>query len=397
MKYRKIVAGLLLAGSLVIAGFISADNYPIQKIAEQLGKWYAVNPPEKVYLQFDKPYYAVGDDIWFKAYVTIGSRHRLSGLSGVLNVELIDDRDSIKQHIKLPIINGLTWGDFSLSDTLAEGNYRIRAYTNYMRNAGEDYFFDKTISILNATTNKVFTTSDYTYSTENGQQKVNAVINYANIDGTPYAGKEVKYSVMLDVKTVARGKGITDDKGNLHLSFINPQPGTLRAGRIITTLKPIVGKDEVTKEVLIRATSANVDVQFFPESGSLVNGIKSKIAFKAVGADGLGADVKGEVTDEQNNQVATFNTIHAGMGVFMLEPVAGKTYKAHITFADGSVNTVALPQAVDKGYVLSIDNTDSAYVKLKIATSRAMMLDNPDDTLNVVAQEGGEVLYAARS
>jgi hypothetical protein len=397
MKYRKIVAGLLLVSSLVIAGFISADNYPIQKIAEQLDKWATTNPIEKVYLQFDKPYYAVGDDIWFKAYITIGSRHRLSGLSGVLNVELIDDRDSVKQHLKLRIISGLTWGDFSLSDTLAEGNYRIRAYTNYMRNAGEDYFFDKTISIVNVATNKVFTKSDYTYSTENGQQKVTATINYSDINGTPYANKEVKYSVVLDVKTVLKGKGVTDDKGNISISFINPQPGALHSGRIITTLKPIAGKDEVTKEVLIRAATANVDVQFFPESGSLVNGINSKVAFKAVGADGLGADIKGIITDEQDNKITDFSTTHAGMGTFMLEPQAGKTYKARITYADGSEGAVSLPQAVDKGYVLSIDNTDSAYIKLKITTSRAMLQDNPDDTLNLVAQEGGEILFAARS
>ena len=88
MNHRKLIITLLLAASVfTLAGFIVADNYPIQKIALQLNKWGLKNPVEKVYMQLDKPYYATGDDIWFKAYVTIGSQHELTSLSGVLNVE----------------------------------------------------------------------------------------------------------------------------------------------------------------------------------------------------------------------------------------------------------------------------------------------------------------------
>src|ERR1700744_1378391 len=154
MNYKKLIAGLLLTGSVVItAAFISDGPGPVQRLAEQLAKWSANYPVEKVYLQFDKPYYAVGDDIWFKAYVTVGPNHKLSALSRVLNVELIDDRDSVKQRIKLPLISGLGWGDFALSDTLPEGNYRIRAYTNWMRNSADDYFFDKVVTVVNSASN----------------------------------------------------------------------------------------------------------------------------------------------------------------------------------------------------------------------------------------------------
>jgi hypothetical protein len=97
MNHTKLIIGLLSAASVfTLAGFIVADNYPIQKIALQLNKWALKNPVEKVYLQLDKSYYASGDDIWFKAYVTVGSQHQLTGLSGVINMELIDDRDSVK-------------------------------------------------------------------------------------------------------------------------------------------------------------------------------------------------------------------------------------------------------------------------------------------------------------
>jgi hypothetical protein len=158
MNLRKIIAGILLFGGIIIiSAFSSFDIDPLQRIIIQFNKWMEVHPQENVYLQFDKPYYASGNDIWFKAYITAGSNHQLSGISGVLNVELINDRDSVEQWLKLPVVSGLTWGDFILPDTLKEGNYHIRAYTNWMRNAGEAYFFDKSITISNVITNQVFT------------------------------------------------------------------------------------------------------------------------------------------------------------------------------------------------------------------------------------------------
>ena len=108
---------------------------------------------EKAYLHFDKPYYATGDTIYFKACVTLGERHKLSNLSGVLHVDLINPGNKIEQGIKLPLVNGLAWGDFVLPDTLAPGNYRIRAYTRWMLNDGN--LFEQTIPIGSIHTQKV--------------------------------------------------------------------------------------------------------------------------------------------------------------------------------------------------------------------------------------------------
>jgi len=397
MSCKKIITGFLIISSVItITGFITADEYPIRKIAAQLDKWEENYPVEKAYLQFDKPYYAVGNDIWFKAYVTIGSSHRLSDLSGNLMVELIDDRDSVKQSIKLPLVNGLAFGDFALADTLEEGNYRIRAYTNYMRNAGEDYFFDKAIRIVNPKANTIFTKSTYRYATENNKQQVNAIVNYTDLNGIPYAKKEVRFSVQFDAKSVLKGKGFTDDKGNLDINFVGPQPENYRSGRIITSLKPD-NINAVTKVLLIKAISSNVDVQFFPEGGNMVNGIDGKVAFKATGADGLGAAIKGVITDDHHDTITNFVTQHLGMGVFNLLPQPGRSYKADITFADGTEKIIDLPRAIDSGFILSIDNTDSVNIKVKISASHKRLLENPDDTISIIAQSGGQIYYAARS
>jgi len=118
-------------------------NAIADKLQIRLTKFIA----EKAYLQFDKPFYAAGDTIYFKAYVTKGENHQLSDLSGVLRVDLINAEGRIDQSIKLQLDTGITWGDFALPDSLPAGNYRVRAYTQWMRNEGENDFFEKTMAI----------------------------------------------------------------------------------------------------------------------------------------------------------------------------------------------------------------------------------------------------------
>lgn len=134
---------------IITLGFIQEDE-PLKKILSQIEKYRTEYPQEKVHLHMDKPYYAIGDNIWFKAYVVNAEKNELSALSKILYVDLINDKDSVKQSLKLPLTLGLAWGDFTLADSLKEGNYRIRAYTTWMRNFGEEYFFDKTITVGNS-------------------------------------------------------------------------------------------------------------------------------------------------------------------------------------------------------------------------------------------------------
>ncbi|WP_144912500.1 carboxypeptidase regulatory-like domain-containing protein [Mucilaginibacter frigoritolerans] len=397
MNFRKIVAGILLFGGIIIiSAFSSFDIDPLQHIIIQFNRWMVVHPQENVYLQLDKSYYATGNDIWFKAYVTAGSNHQLSGISGVLNVELIDDRDSVKQRLKLPIVSGLTWGDFSLPDTLNEGNYRIRAYTNWMRNAGEEYFFDKTITISNVITNQVLTEASYNYGNQNGTQQVNAHIKYTNVDGTVYASIPVTYQVQTGNKNIANGKGQTDTDGNLNINFINPS-GVNGAERIITDIK-LADKSSVKKILLVKATSANVDVQFFPEGGNLVSGNETKMAFKAVAANGLGTEIKGVVTDNENKQVATFNSNQLAMGVFNFKPESGKIYKAAITYVDGSVNIVSLPTAVNTGYSLTVDDTGNDNIEVKIIPGAEVESStSTTEVISLIAQSRGTIYFAGKS
>src|SRR5664279_5169805 len=105
---------------------------------------------EKVYLHTDRITYYPGDDIWFKAYLIDASERLLSSNSINLHVELISPDSKIIDNRVIKLENGLGNGDFKLAEKLQSGRYRLRAYTNYMRNFGDQLFFNKDITIINS-------------------------------------------------------------------------------------------------------------------------------------------------------------------------------------------------------------------------------------------------------
>lgn len=390
MKNRFLVLSIIFTA---IAFGFAVDDEPVKKILTQLEKYRAEFPQEKVHIHLDKPYYAIGDDIWFKAYVVNAEKNQLSNISKILYVELINDKDSVKQSVMLNLNAGLAWGDFTLTDSLREGNYRIRAYTNWMRNFGNEYYFDKTISIGNSVSNNIYTDATYTFTKiSESNHKVAADIKYTYLDGVPVSKKEVTYDVQLNFRSVAKGKGITDDQGNLKILFTNNQPFILKSGKILTTVK--LEESVVNKIIPIKATSSDGDVTFFPESGDLVAGLRSKVAFKAVGADGLGISMTGFITDNTAVKVADFQTEHAGMGSFNVFPEIGKTYLAHVKFEDGSEKTFTLPRVLPQGYVLSINNLNPEKLIVKVQASESIISDSE---ITLVAQSNGNILYVSKS
>ena len=125
------------------------DSALFKKADYALKPYVADHPIEKAYLHFDKPYYAAGDTIYYKAYVVSSPYNSSTILSKVLNVELIGPDDKVSNAVRLKLKDGVAAGDFALPDSLIKGYYRVRAYTNRMRDAGEEYFFDRYLSVIN--------------------------------------------------------------------------------------------------------------------------------------------------------------------------------------------------------------------------------------------------------
>lgn len=116
-----------------------------------------------------------------------------------------------------------------------------------------------------------------------------------------------------------------------------------------------------------------INLSFYPESGKLVKGICSKIAFKATDKNGKNIDLTGTVVDDQGDEVATLNTTHMGMGHFFHLPIEGK-YTAKIKFRDKEESFV-LPIAASTGYVMSINNLKPDVMQIQIQKSPDLPID----------------------
>ncbi|TAE25986.1 MAG: TonB-dependent receptor [Cytophagales bacterium] len=142
--------------------------------------------------------------------------------------------------------------------------------------------------------------------------------------------------------------------------------------------------------------SLKPDVQFLPESGQLITGMNSRVAFKAINALGKSMDLQGFVLDNKNDTVVGFTSQHLGMGFFAITPEAGQTYTAFAR-ATGSQEwfKYPMPAIQSSGVVLTVDNMSNPNnVKVFVQHTK------PPTTAGVVtlvAQTRGIVVHAAQA
>ena len=255
---------------------------------------------EKVYIHTDNSCYFVGDTLWYKAYVVRADNLRPTDMSRILYVELLSPDGLLVERQNIIVApEGHTCGQFVLQDSLYSGYYELRAYTRWMLN-------------FNVRAHQYTTTE--TWQFYNRQM---AADYYRVWDGL--------YSRVLPVY----GKPET--------------PGDYDARRIYQRPKQRLPKQK--KEELF--------VTFYPEGGSLVQGLQSRVAFDVADQLGQAVDIEGTVVAD-GQQVAAIRTAHLGRGVFTVTP-GQKRLTAHFTWR-GKKYTFDLPRAEQGGVVVTFDD-----------------------------------------
>jgi hypothetical protein len=123
----------------------------------------------------------------------------------------------------------------------------------------------------------------------------------------------------------------------------------------ISIVNPIAKKKIRT---LSESPSKN-ELRFFPEGGSLVEGVENVVAFKACNSSGKGQDITGTiVSSPDNNTITWFQSINLGMGKFSFKPESGKNYYAICTINNDTIR-MPLPVALKKGFTLRVNSSDS--------------------------------------
>ena len=134
---------------LILSLFANAQQTPtLRLIQDNFFNQLELYPQEKIHLHTDRTIYVPGEKIWFKAYVVDAWSHQFPTHSRYVYVELINSSDSLVHRVMVsPDENELFHGNIFLSSLIPEGDYTLRAYTRYMENLGDDYFFKKNVRI----------------------------------------------------------------------------------------------------------------------------------------------------------------------------------------------------------------------------------------------------------
>ena len=135
-------------------------------------------------------------------------------------------------------------------------------------------------------------------------------------------------------------------------------------------------------------------LQFFPEGGDLVQGVESRVAFKATDIHGLPYNVSGDIIDSKGKPITKFSSMHDGMGFFVLKPEAKEQYKATWKDAAGKSQQTTLPAVKRDGYVLTVTQ-DVNDVRFLISRPEGDVA--ADAAVTIVGQMQQQMVYMAKA
>jgi hypothetical protein len=141
---------ILFAWLLVAAPAFAQEPSPAAALGKRLEGYRQHHLQEKLFLHTDKEFYLAGEICWFKVYAVDGSTQAPIDLSKVAYLEWLDNNNKPVLQAKVGLGTGHGDGSIYLPLTLRSGNYKLRAYTNWMKNFDADWFFEKTVTIVNA-------------------------------------------------------------------------------------------------------------------------------------------------------------------------------------------------------------------------------------------------------
>jgi hypothetical protein len=138
-----------ITACFAIYGAASAQQADFTKLQQDFQRYAKYAPAEKIYLHTDKSAYVAGEIIWFKVYNADAATNRQLDFSKVAYVEVLDRNNKPVLQAKVELVEKGGAGSLYIPLTINSDFYTLRAYTNWMKNAGAAIFFEKTIGIIN--------------------------------------------------------------------------------------------------------------------------------------------------------------------------------------------------------------------------------------------------------
>ena len=153
-KMKGLFSSLCITSLTSVLMLISSLSLAQQKELDTLQKKFEhhrINfPQEKVYAHLSQNVYLTGETVWFKIYYVDGVVHHPLNTSKVAYLEILDKDNLAVVQTKVSMKDGHGDGAVFLPASINSGNYTVRVYTQWMKNFSPEFFFHKTITVINS-------------------------------------------------------------------------------------------------------------------------------------------------------------------------------------------------------------------------------------------------------
>lgn len=382
----------LVAVSIGLSATLTGARYPfpqkwnefLQSIHEKLTSFNTSLPEERVYVQMDKPMYKPGDDVWFAAWIADGQSLKVSGQSDILRVELINPKGNVEKTYNLVGKDGRAAGDFHLDEEIAGGIYKLKAYTQYQLNGHQAPVFEKEFQVQKVVLPRLKMKLDFDRKAFGPGDVVDATLKLETNANQPLSSHDFQLVAQLQGKEILRQSAKTAGDGEAKIQFNLPKELQSNDGLLNVMIEYNGLTESISRSIPIVLNK--IKLEFFPEGGDMVEAMTGRVAFRALNEFGKPADIKGVVKDGQGKVVSEFSSFHQGMGAFEFTPERGEHYTAQITQPEGISASYEIPQALEKGFVLRVEDNNAEEIKLNVLSAEAT-------TANLVGQVRGKMCW----
>lgn len=297
----------------LIATFAQIPN----QTTDNLNKYRKVNKNSFLYLHHDKSTYTNNEKIWFSAYLF--KTPNLLNEHKILNVSLIDESTKgVVLSEKFFITDGLSSGFLLLPDSIAPGKYHLLANTNVLDHSRQPLaVFSSSIKVLNIS-QQTFTSSFTLIDSAFKNGIIRAKIDISGLDPNR------KTNIVITQQPGTKHSKAVITKGKQALLTIN-QDELSENPSLVKIRVDVDGEIQYHETKLPNNRSDEIDVKFYPEGGSLVTGLKSRVGFETKTSNGQPISLKG-VLMKNDQPVSYVSTNSLGMGTFSIQPEDNEKY-----------------------------------------------------------------------
>ncbi|MDQ3112264.1 MAG: MG2 domain-containing protein [Bacteroidota bacterium] len=364
---------------------LAMENEFIKSVKEKLTAYNKQVPEDRLYVQMDKPMYSPGETMWLSVFVRNGQTLKPSKKSDIIHVELINPKGTIEKTINLIATNGVAGGDFELEEAAVGGQYKLRAYTNWMKNEGADNKFEKEITVQEIVLPNLKMKLDFEKKAFGAGDEVIAKLNLNTNENKPLSNYSIRYVSSINGEQILSKTETTDENGEKFIHFTLPANLTSNDGLLNVMIDYNGSTESISRSIPIVLNK--ISVELFPEGGDLVTGLEGTVAFRALNEFGKPADIEGVVLTEKGSQVSSFSSYHMGMGAFTFNPQPNEKYHVKITKPEGIKASYPLPEALPNGFAMNIDNRKKGEIGVTINSTET-------EEVTLLAQVRGKIYYS---